>query len=581
MADNTTLNAGSGGDTMATDDLGGGVKVQRVKVMLGADGANDGDVSSANSMPVSVTNSVPVVGELQVEGIDPHDAAYTRNPLGIGAYAKTTAPTAVSADGDMVHLWADRNGRLQVGDGGATLSVDDDGGSLTVDGTTMAASGDTTMQNAAAANGDGTVLAVTGYGLAFLQVSGTFSATVNFEGSPDAGTTWLAIVAAPLGASDFVTTATAAGMFRVPVAGLQQLRARVSGYASGNVTVVGRASNAPHAASVTRLAAGTNNIGDVDVLTVPAPLSTTGGGTEATALRVTLASDSTGVVSVDDNGASLTVDLANVENATLADNAAFTDGTTRVVMSGHIFDETAGTALTENDAAASRINANRATVAAIEDGTTRARYATVTAANALKVDGSAVTQPVSGTVTASNTAGDVAHDGLDSGNPLKVGAKAVAHGANPTAVAAADRTDLYANRAGILFTIGGHPNAITRSVRIADSDGAQTDLSIAGTINSGTKVVVTQFSITCDAGNTNALACKLGFGATTIPADSATGASGVLFDHEGIAPGSGVVVGNGAGIIGVGADGEELRMTCEDPVGGFLCVTFTYYTIES
>lgn len=54
--------------------------------------------------------------------------------------------------------------------------------------------------------------------------------------------------------------------------------------------------------------AGTNNIGDVDVLTVPAPLSTTGGGTEAAALRVTLATDSTGVVSVDDNGASLTVD---------------------------------------------------------------------------------------------------------------------------------------------------------------------------------------------------------------------------------------------------------------------------------
>ena len=56
------------------------------------------------------------------------------------------------------------------------------------------------------------------------------------------------------------------------------------------------------------LAAGTNNIGDVDVLTVPAPLSTTGGGTEATALRVTLASDSTGLVSVDDNAGSLTVD---------------------------------------------------------------------------------------------------------------------------------------------------------------------------------------------------------------------------------------------------------------------------------
>jgi len=45
-----------------------------------------------------------------------------------------------------------------------------------------------------------------------------------------------------------------------------------------------------------------------DVLTVPAPLSTTGGGTEATALRVTVASDSTGVLSVDDGGGSLTVD---------------------------------------------------------------------------------------------------------------------------------------------------------------------------------------------------------------------------------------------------------------------------------
>lgn len=41
-----------------------------------------------------------------------------------------------------------------------------------------------------------------------------------------------------------------------------------------------------------------------------AALSVTGGGAEATALRVTVASDSTGVLSVDDNGASLTVDNA-------------------------------------------------------------------------------------------------------------------------------------------------------------------------------------------------------------------------------------------------------------------------------
>ena len=67
--------------------------------------------------------------------------------------------------------------------------------------------------------------------------------------------------------------------------------------------------------AIGKLAANTGvDIGDVDVTSVPAPLSTTGGGTEATALRVTIASDSTGVVSIDDNGASLTVDLINQDD---------------------------------------------------------------------------------------------------------------------------------------------------------------------------------------------------------------------------------------------------------------------------
>jgi len=74
------------------------------------------------------------------------------------------------------------------------------------------------------------------------------------------------------------------------------------------------------------LNAGTNNIGDVDVLTIPAPLSTTGAGTEAAALRVTLATDSTGLVSVDDNGGSLTVDgtVAVTGVATAAEQATQT-----------------------------------------------------------------------------------------------------------------------------------------------------------------------------------------------------------------------------------------------------------------
>lgn len=99
------------------------------------------------------------------------------------------------------------------------------------------------------------------------------------------------------------------------------------------------------------------------------------------------------------NTSTLALD-ATLTNQQITDNAAFTDGTTKLAMAGFILDDTAGTALTENDAAAARISTNRAVVCAIEDGATRARYATVTAANAVKVDGSAATQPVSGTITA-------------------------------------------------------------------------------------------------------------------------------------------------------------------------------------
>lgn len=89
----------------------------------------------------------------------------------------------------------------------------------------------------------------------------------------------------------------------------------------------------------------------------------------------------------------VTANLAGT--GSVVDNAAFTDGTTRVIPSGYILDETAGTALTENDAAAARIDSKRAQIATIEDATVRGRRAEVTSSNALKTDGSAVTQPVS------------------------------------------------------------------------------------------------------------------------------------------------------------------------------------------
>jgi hypothetical protein len=51
MADNTTLNPGTAGDVIATDEIGG-IKHQRVKVEFGVDGSAT-DVSATNPLPVS------------------------------------------------------------------------------------------------------------------------------------------------------------------------------------------------------------------------------------------------------------------------------------------------------------------------------------------------------------------------------------------------------------------------------------------------------------------------------------------------------------------------------------------------
>lgn len=64
MAENTVLNLGTGGDTIASDDIGG-IKFQRVKLIEGADGVNDGDVSATNPLPV-VSTCYPVTVQTDV-----------------------------------------------------------------------------------------------------------------------------------------------------------------------------------------------------------------------------------------------------------------------------------------------------------------------------------------------------------------------------------------------------------------------------------------------------------------------------------------------------------------------------------
>ena len=171
MADNVTANSGSGGATFATDEISG-VHYPRNKLVLGADGANDGDVCKANPLPIGANTAkdgsgtlyAPLVdsdGHLQMDvlalpalpagtnavgklaandGVDigdvtinnaagggvyvrpgtsavfavwgdvAHDAADSGNPLKTGGKAVSAEPAAV-ADGDRVHFVADLCGR--------------------------------------------------------------------------------------------------------------------------------------------------------------------------------------------------------------------------------------------------------------------------------------------------------------------------------------------------------------------------------------------------------------------------------------------------------------------------------------
>lgn len=176
--------------------------------------------------------------------------------------------------------------------------------------------------------------------------------------------------------------------------------------------------------------------------------------------------------------------------------------------------------------------------------------------------------------------GSIAHDGIDSGNPVGIAYRAIAHGANPTAVAAADRTVGYANRAGIPFVMAGHPNVITREVTVLAADGAQTNAAFV-TVAAGTKIVVTRCSVTASAANTVNVAVRIGFGTATLGAEALAGVNGIILAHPAVAAGSGVVEGNGSGILGIGADDEDIRYTCGSPTTGSIKIIISYYTIES
>jgi hypothetical protein len=114
----------------------------------------------------------------------------------------------------------------------------------------------------------------------------------------------------------------------------------------------------------------------------------------------------------------------------------------------------------------------------------------VSGANPVPVSDAGGSLTVDGTVTASNAAGDVAHDAADSGNPIKVGVKAA--NALPTAVANADRANAISDLFGRLLV--SHIDPAMQVWKSANFTTTQTG-GVIWTPGSGKKVVLTRLVV--------------------------------------------------------------------------------------
>ncbi len=191
MADNITLNAGTGGAMLATDDVGG-THHQLVKIEFGdADVATK--VSATNPLPIDIEGDGLTALQLIDDIVHSIDGVAGASDKGVPPLAvRDDALAAIApADGDYAPLrtnsrgalWVAHDGALSVQDGGnvlsiddngASLSIDDGGGSITIDGSvSVTGAVDTELTTADLDTGAGTdtravvglVLAASGGGL--------------------------------------------------------------------------------------------------------------------------------------------------------------------------------------------------------------------------------------------------------------------------------------------------------------------------------------------------------------------------------------------------------------------------------
>ena len=220
------LPAGSGGGGGGTVDQGspngGGASswwVQLYNSLVGVKGADGSAIASAaNAFPVQ-----PGTGANFKTNIDQTTPGTTNGVVvNSGTLTTLTNPAGIKgADGSSITSASNPFPTVQ----GASTPVT------------------ATLQSGATANGNGTVINVSGMSSVLLTVNCSACSggtTVNFEGTED-GTNYSSMSATQLGTATIATTTTTSGvtLWQMPVAGLVSIRARISAYSAGTVTITG------------------------------------------------------------------------------------------------------------------------------------------------------------------------------------------------------------------------------------------------------------------------------------------------------------------------------------------------------
>ena len=213
-------------------------------------------------------------------------------------------------------------------------------------------------------------------------------------------------------------------------------------------------------------------------------------------------------IATDDNAVT---SLGLIDDAIVADDAAFTPATTKVMMAGFEFDDSAPDSVNEGDAGAARMSANRNVYTNIRDNAGNERGLNVAATGNISVD-TVTTVTTVAAVTAIHAF--VAHDTGVAGSPLIVGgtAQTMDDTAPPNRVSAeADATRLATSLDGAVFA---HPHGPQVWSYHVNGSSALTDTTVHASPGAGLSLYVTD--IVVSSGAATAMNVFFEEGATTV-----------------------------------------------------------------